>query len=183
MSDYSLSKPQADLLECETPTIDIVGEVNNKMFQYVRTAVMYLRSKGNPDIDVVITSPGGSVEAGLDIYDLLRLYKGNTVATVHDMAASMGALILQACDERRCAIHSGILIHHILTDKVSLDVLRSEKRLKKMIDSMEEKQARKYQVLAERTGKSVSNIRRECAKNKTMTAEEALKFGLIDSII
>jgi len=180
---YALKEHQMAMLRTDVPIIDIVGEVNKDMYRYVRTAIRYLLSRGSPEIRVLISSPGGLVDAGLDIYDELRLYPGRKTATVNDNAASMGALILQACDLRQCARHSHILIHHISTGNVTLDTLRSKKKLKNMVDSMEADQKRLYDILATRTGKSVKKISSACKKDEYMTAKEALGFGLIDEIV
>lgn len=180
---YNMDEAKAALLKAPVPVIDIVGEVNSKMFSYVRGAIMYLRSRGNPEVHVTITSPGGDVDAGLDIYDLFRLYEGKKIMTVHDKAASMGAMILQAGDVRQCALHAHVLIHHISRGNVTLDLLRSKKKLAEMIQSMEQSQRRLYAILSDRTGKTVPEIRRECAKDQFMDAEEARHFGLIDEIV
>jgi len=180
---YTLTEPQMALLKGKVPAIDIVGAVNSHMSAYVRTATRYLRSVGSPGIDVFITSPGGSVEDGLDIFDELRLYTGKKVATINDKAASMGAIILQACEVRRCSLHSHVLIHHISTGRVTLDTLRSPKKLAKMRKKMEIDQSLLDQILANRTGKSKSAIRRACAKDKFMDAQQALDFNLIDEIV
>jgi len=178
-----LSVKTLALLKAETPTIDIVGDVNADMFQSVRAALMCLRTRNNPDVDIVITSRGGDVEAGLDIYDLLRLYPGKKTATVFDKAASMAAIILQACDVRQCARHSSVLIHHISRGNVTLDVLRSKKKLESMISAMESRQKLQYKILSHRTGKTISVIRRACSKDQFMSAQEALDFGLVDSVV
>lgn len=180
---YELSEAQMALLRAEVPVIDIVGAVEPALFEYVRTAIMYLRTRGNPDIEVIITSPGGRVDVGLDIYDLLRIYPGKKTATVSSHAASMGAVILQACTVRRCPKHSTVLIHHISTGDITLDLFRSRMKLAKFRKDMETDQSRLYDILAEKTGKSVPEISKACAKDASMTAEEALAFGLIDEII
>ena len=180
---YQLNDAQMALLRGDEPIIDIVGDVESPMFAYVRSAVMFLRSRNAPDVQVFITSPGGNVDVGLDVYDLLRLYPGKKTATVYDKAASMGAMILQACDVRRSAKHSHILIHHISRGFISLDVLRSKKKSAEWREDMEKSQKRLYDILSERTGKTVSQIRAACAKDEFMTAQEALEFGLIDEIV
>ena len=180
---YKFSESQTALLKMASPIIDIVGDVNLEMMLYVRSAIIYLRSRGSPEVQVMISSPGGGVDSGLVIYDLLRLYPGKKIATVYDTAASMGALILQACDVRNCTRHSDVLIHHINRGRVTLDVLRSTAKAAKLREDMERDQARLYVILSSKTGKPVSAIRRECAKDKPMSAEEALKFGLIDAIV
>ena len=180
---YQLSEAQLALLQAEVPAIDIVGSVEPEMYEYVRAAIMYLRTKDNPSIEVTITSPGGRVDVGLGIYDLLRLYPGDSMATVLGAAESMGAVILQACPVRRCTKHSTVLIHHISSGNITLDLLRSKARLAKFKKDMEADQTRLYDILAHRTEKSIPQISRACAKDEAMSAEEALAFGLIDEII
>lgn len=182
-SVYTLSDAQRSLLHSSTPTIDIFDEVDEKMFLYVREAIMYLRARSCPDIHIVISSPGGHTDSGLDIYDLLRLYPGKKTAVIHDKAASMGAIILQACNVRQCAAHSSILIHHISRRNVTLDTLRNKKLLEKMIEKMEENQHLQYKILSIRSGRTIAEIKRECAKNQFMSATQALAFGLIDEIV
>jgi ATP-dependent Clp protease, protease subunit len=180
---YELSEAQITLLQIDVPIIDIVGSVEPPMYDYVRTAIMYLHTKGDPDIEVRITSPGGRVDVGLDVYDLLRLYPGKKTAIVSSQAASMGAVILQACDVRRCMKHSSVLIHHISTSDITLDLLRSRVKMARFRKDMETDQDRLYDILAVKTGKSISEISKACAKDEPMTAEEAKAFGLIDDII
>ncbi len=178
-----LTDAQIELLKQNPPMIDIFGDINRDTFFYVRRALLYLKTKGSPNIDVIISSPGGNVTTGLDIYDLLRLYPGKISALIHDQAASMGAIILQACDIRRCAKHSSVLIHHISRKEITLDVLRSEEKRNELIEEMEKNQNQLYEILQLRTKKEISEIRKECEKDKYMNAEEAREFGLIDEIV
>ncbi len=167
----------------EQNIIDLAGEVDDDMWDHVREALLRLRAKGSPDITIQISSIGGNVDAGLSIYDALRLYPGKTTGVVLGQAASMGAIVLQACNVRKCSIHSAILIHHVATEKVSIDILRDPKKLKLLLESGERKQAHLYTILCARAGKGVKRIRKACGRDKYMTAEEALNFGLIDEIV
>lgn len=163
--------------------IDLAHTVDQDMFWYVRDAICILKTRGNPDIEVSISSSGGNVGWGLAIYDLLRLYKGRKTAMVYDMAGSMAAVILQACDLRKATRHSRILIHHISSNYISLDALRDKKRLKAVSKDMEDDQDRLYDILISKTGKKRKEILNECAKDAPMTVENALSFGLIDEIV
>lgn len=163
--------------------IDINDETGKYIAMYLREALQRLRAKGSPDIEIHITSPGGDVEIGLDMYDFLCSYKGKKTAIVFAFAHSMAAVILQACEVRNCTRHAKILIHHITRNSISLTTLRNAKELKKAIADMEERQQRLYRILSERTSKTIPQIKKECEKEKPMNAEEALKFGLIDEII
>lgn len=175
-----LTETERKLLERRILLIE--GEVNGVMVDCVYESLLLLEGEGSPDVEIRIFSPGGSVRAGLDIYDALKRYRGKKTGVVYAYARSMGAIILQVCDERICLPHASILIHHVNTKSVSLDVLDDQRRLKKLRDDMWKDQKALYHILAARTGKSEPEIRRVCKKDQDMTAEEALKFGLIDRI-
>lgn len=170
-------------IRADNPVLYITGDVEGKMYERVAVALAFLATKGSPDIDVVIDSNGGSVATGLDIYDLIRLYKGKTVGTVISRAASMGAIILQACGVRKCALHAEILIHHISRKSVGLDTLKSKKQHKKLVREMEVDQQRQYDILVKKTGQSKKKIVITCKLDKFMSAEEAKSFGLIDEVV
>jgi ATP-dependent Clp protease protease subunit len=175
------SKLQLDLLSQRV--VDIAGEVDMDMAKYVREALLRLKAERSPDIEVRITSNGGSVEAGLDIHDMIRLYEGKKKGIVFGMAASMGAVILQACDERCAAPNASVLIHHISRNQVSLDDLRKPHKVNQIRKEMERRQQRLYTILSARTGQTNKRIRAVCAKDEEMLSEEALKFGLIDTVL
>jgi len=163
--------------------IDLGGDVDEDMVRYVREALIRLTAQGSPQVEVMITSGGGSVKVGLDIYDALRYYVGKKAGIVHGFAQSMAALILQACDHRRCLRHAFLLIHHVAEERVSLDVLRDDEKLRRLREDLEESQSRLYKILSTRTRKSVDEIGVACSQEKEMTAEQALAFGLIDEIV
>lgn len=167
----------------EKGIIDLRGSVNEEMLNYVRECLKILESKGSPDIDVKITSPGGSCGVALIIWDMLRLYTGKKTGKVIGYAHSMAPVILQACDKRLCAMHARIMIHHIYQDEVSLDILRDSKKTQNILKEMEEEQGRIYRILCRSTKKRQAVIRKVCAERRFMTAKEALEFGLIDKII
>jgi ATP-dependent Clp protease protease subunit len=166
----------------EKNVIFISGEIVGDMVAYVRDSIGELICRGSPDVYLVICSSGGSVRAGLDIYDILNLYSGKKTALVSNYAKSMAAVILQVCEHRMATLHTRIMIHHIGSDDVSLDTLRDKDRLTKFIDGMERNQEHLYRILSERTGKDGATIRDECAKEREMSADEAKSFGLIDEI-
>lgn len=159
------------------------GEVDRKMFEYAHEAILLLVAKGSPDITISITTNGGSVDFGLDVYDLLRLYTGKKTVTVYSIAASMGAIIIQACERRIVARHASILIHYVSRRNTSLSQLKDPDELKKIIDDLQQSQDRLETILTDKTGQPVDVIQAECKKDRRMTAEEALAFGLVDEII
>ena len=176
-----LSKLHLDLITRRV--IDLAGEVDIEMAKYVREALLRLKAERSPDIEVSITSGGGSVEYGLHIYDMIRLYEGETRGVVFGQAASMAAVILQACTERCAAENTRLLIHHINRNSVTLDDMRRPKKIAKIHEEMEQRQKRLYEILSGRTGKNVARIRAVCVKDEEMTAQEALDFGLIDRVL
>lgn len=177
-----LSESQVSLLK--KGIIDLGGEVDEEMARYVREALVLLYARAeSTDVRVLITSKGGSVDYGLDIYDALRLYPGKKTGIVHGYAMSMGSLILQACDTRLCTEHAHVLIHHISRRSVSLDTMRSRKKIEEEKQELEAQQQCLYKILSARTNKSIAEIRRCCVRDTPMTAKEALEFGLIDKVI
>lgn len=183
---YELSNLQTKLLDSRI--LDINGSVDGKMVLYVREALTILATMGSPPIEVRICSSGGGADAGLDIYDLLRLYKGKKTGIVFCYARSMAAIILQACDQRHCARHAVVLIHHVNVSEgnvkyLNLDFLNSKKKINELIKDMKRWQLRLYRILEECSGKPRKLIRQICSKDEDMSAEEARRLGLIDKII
>lgn len=181
MERYKLDMVQMGLVEHNM--IDLSGEIDEKMADYVREAIAIFKSKGCPEITLEITSSGGDVEVGLSIADMIRLYSGKKTGKVIGFARSMAAVILQVCDERLCARHAMVMIHHLYQNEISLDVMRSPKKLKRTITDMEKTQNRIYAILCNRTKKDRKTIRKKCQEECNMTAEEALEFNLIDKIV
>ena len=161
--------------------ITIAGDVCDDMMRDAGEKLVELYHKGSPDIYVLISSFGGSVECGLDIVDLFNLYKGKKTAIVCHQAYSIAAVILQACDKRLATPYSRILIHN-LSKRLSLDTLRDEKKLREAILEAEKLQTQVYNLVAKRIEKHPDVIREEYDKNKSMSVQEALAFGLLDGI-
>ena len=165
----------------EKNIIVIKGDINGITVLYIEEALSMLYVKKSPDIFILISSAGGSVEAGLDIVDLLSLYPGKKTAIVTKEARSMAAVIIQVCDERRATPHSTIMIHHIRR-RITLDVLRDKKKRSAFLNEMEKTQEKIYKILAQKTKKQIKDISGECKKERNMTVNEAIEFGLIDMI-
>ena len=158
------------------------NEVSGPMVDYVYACLAELECRGSPAIETRLFTNGGSVGAGLDIYDALVRYKGQKTGVVYAYARSMGAVILQACDKRVCLQHASVLIHHVNQKSVSLDVLEDEQRLAELRESMRVDQRAIYEILVRRTGRTEEEIRAVCKKNEDMDAVAAKAFGLIDEI-
>jgi len=178
----NLEKIKEDLLLLEKPELLIVNEIGIEDYYCVAKSLEFLTTRNSPDVIIKIDSCGGNVRASLNIYDSIRLYTGKKRGVVVSKAASMATIILQACDERCCSEHGHILIHHI-NQPIDLWHLQNKKKRDEFMREMEMEQEPIFKILCSKTGKSRSAIKKECAKNKAMTAEEALHFGLIEKII
>lgn len=133
------------------------------------------------DINLYINSPGGSVTAGLAIYDTMNFIKPDVATICVGMAASMGAVLLAggAVGKRSALPHSKIMIHQPWTQGIGGQVTDVEIHAKELIKTRDSL----YQILAKSTGKSLEQIAKDCDRDYFLTAEEAKQYKLIDSII
>jgi ATP-dependent Clp protease protease subunit len=161
--------------------IFLSGEINDAVANTVVAQLIFLEGKDpTKDISLYINSPGGSVSAGMAIYDTMNYIKCDVSTICIGMAASMGAFLLSAgAKGKRLALpNSEILIHQPLGGfqgqasdiKIHADhIIRVRERLNK--------------ILAQNTGKSLDVIERDTERDNIMTASEALEYGLIDRVI
>jgi ATP-dependent Clp protease, protease subunit len=133
------------------------------------------------DIHMYINSPGGSVTAGLAIYDTMKFIKPDVATICVGMAASMGAVLLAggAAGKRSSLPHSKIMIHQPWTQGIGGQVTDVEIHAKELIKTRDTL----YQILANHTGKSVEQITKDCDRDYFLTSEEAKEYRLIDNII
>ena len=160
--------------------IFLSDEVNDATASLVVAQLLFLEAQDpDKDISFYINSPGGSVTAGMAIYDTMNFIKCDVSTICIGMAASMGAFLLSAGTKgKRIALpHSEIMIHQPLGGaqgqasdiKIRADlILRTRDMLNK--------------ILAENTGKSLEQIERDTDRDYFMTAEQALEYGIIDKI-
>ena len=156
-------------------------EVNDTTASLVVAQLLYLEAQDpDKDIQFYINSPGGSVTAGLAIYDTMQYVKCDVSTICIGMAASMGAFLLSsgAKGKRYALPNAEIMIHQPsagtqgqITD-MSLHLKRLE-TIKKRLNH----------ILAENTGKDVETVTADCERDNFMSAEEALAYGLIDKVI
>ena len=159
--------------------VHAVGPVTDEMAQSVVAQLLHLAAEGDGDISLYINSPGGSVSAGMAIYDTMQ-FIGPDVATVCvGRAASMGAVLLSggAKGKRTILPHSEVMIHQPSggTEGQATDmVIAAEhiKRTKKMLT----------ELLAENCGKETSEAEKDMERDYWMNAEEALQYGIVDRI-
>ncbi len=133
------------------------------------------------DINMYINSPGGSVTAGLAIYDTMKFIKPDVATICVGMAASMGAVLLAggAAGKRSSLPNSKIMIHQPWTQGIGGQVTDVEIHAKELIKTRDSL----YRILSEHTGKTVEQITKDCDRDYFLTAEEAKTYKLVDNII
>jgi len=159
----------------------LVGEVNDQTANLVVAQLLFLESE-NPDKDIsfYINSPGGSVTAGMAIYDTMQFVKPDVSTMCVGFAASMGAFLLAsgAKGKRYSLPNSKIMIHQVLggpqgqaTDIEihARDILRTKEQMNR--------------ILAERTGQPYEKVVRDTERDYFMTADEAREYGIVDQVI
>ena len=181
MSDHdSISGLQRIFLE--NGEVHIKGGINDETAEHVHLCFLHLRAHGSPDVTVFIRSDGGVLDAGLHIYDEFRHYPGKTKGIVTGFAHSAAATLLQGCTKRLAYRHSTILVHDgsFVTQIKSQNL--SNKDLFEMRDDMQKSMARTHKILAQHTKLTMPKIRSLMARDKKLSAQEALAIGLIDGI-
>lgn len=135
------------------------------------------------DIQLYINSPGGSVTAGFAIYDTMKYIQCDVATICVGLAASFGAFLLAGGTQgKRMALpNAEIMIHQPAIHGNGIQGPASD--IKIMSDYMQKNKQRLNTILAENTGRSIEEIERDTDRDHFMSAEEALKYGLIDSVI
>ena len=156
-------------------------EVNDATASLIVAQMLYLEAQDpDKDIQFYINSPGGSVTAGMAIYDTMQYIKCDVATITIGMAASMGAFLLSAgAKGKRMALpNAEIMIHQPSagTQGQITDMAIHLKRLQVIKERMNK-------IMAENTGRSIEEVTAACERDNFMSAEEALAFGLIDKVI
>ena len=159
-------------------------EVTDGLANSIVAAMLYLDSEDNSKpIYLYINSPGGSVTAGMAIYDTMQYIKSDVVTICLGLAASMGAFLLAAgTNGKRLALpHSRIMIHQPMggTGRQRLQATDIAIEAKEIIRVKHELN----EMLASRTGKSIEQVEKDTDRDYFMSAQEAAEYGLIDRVI
>ena len=155
-------------------------EINDYTANVIQAQLLYLDSAdADRDISIYLNTPGGSVYAGLGIYDTMQFVKSRIKTICTGLAASMGAVLLVAgADGQRAALpHSRVMIHQPLggIQGQASDIEITAREILKLKDEL-------YQIISDHTGQSVERIRQDADRDHWMTAQEALEYRMIDKV-
>lgn len=161
--------------------IFLVGQVEDHMANLVVAQMLFLESE-NPDKDIhlYINSPGGSVTAGMSIYDTMQFIKPDVSTLCIGQACSMGALLLTggAKGKRHCLPHSRMMIHQPLGgyQGQASDIEIHTKEILTIRDKLNK-------IMAEHTGKDIKDVAKDTDRDNFMDGKEAVDYGLIDTVL
>ena len=155
--------------------------IDDAVANTVIAQLLFLESEdAKKDIKLYINTPGGSVTAGLAIYDTMQYVKPDIMTICIGMAASMGAVLLAAGQKGKRIVlpNSEIMIHQVMggAEGQATDIKIRAEHILKIRDRLN-------QILAKHTGQSLKNIERDTDRDFFMSAEEAKQYGLVDKII
>ena len=155
-------------------------EVNDYTASVIQAQLLYLDSvDSDRDISIYLNTPGGSVYAGLGIYDTMQFVKSNVATICTGMAASMGAVLLVAGEKgmRAALPHSRVMIHQPLggIQGQASDIEITAREILKLKDEL-------YQIISDHSGQTIEKIRQDADRDYWMTAKEALEYGMIDKV-
>ncbi len=159
------------------------GEVSDKSARDVTEKLLYLESSDpGKEITFYINTPGGSITAGMAVYDTMKLISSPIKVIVTGMAASMGSILLCGADKGKRFLypHSRVLIHQPL---ISGQMIAAAVDIHIQAQEMERLRDELNAILAESSGQSLEKIKKDTDRDFYMTADEAIAYGLADSIV
>lgn len=175
---YDLIRIQDEMLSHRE--VELVGEVDANSVNALIRELRYLqRQDPAGEITLYINSPGGSVDSGMALYDVMQAISCPIRTVCVGLAASMAALLFLSGNQRDMLPHSRLMIHDPLISQTGGSALR----LKSVCDDLLETRQIIAKVIAEHTGQSMEAILEKTATDSFFRAEEAVAFGLADNII
>ena len=172
--------PIADMM-FQRREVWLTGEITSEVADAVIAQILHLDAE-DPDAEITmyIDSPGGSVTAGLSIYDVMQAVSADIHTVCVGTAASMAAVLFASGDRREILRHGEVMIHDpLVSGGISGSALTVQDKSNRLMD----KRKLLCGILAQHTGKSVKQIYKVTAKDTYFGAEEAVAFGLADSIV
>lgn len=159
------------------------GQVDDDSANLIIAQMLFLSNEDNTsDIHFYINSPGGSITAGLAIYDTMRFLRCQVATYCVGQAASMGAVLFAGGEKGKRFIlpNSRVLLHQpLLSGQMVAPATDLEIEAKEILRL----RSRLYQILSDHTGKDVAKIQKDCDRNLWLEAEESVQYGLADSIL
>lgn len=156
------------------------SEINDEVASSVVAQLLYLDSLNHDDISIYINSPGGSITSGMAIFDTMNFVKSDVSTICLGMAASMGAFLLSCGKKGKRYIlpHAEVMIHQPLggAEGQATEIKIAAERILKLKEKLNE-------ILAKNTNQKVEKIAVDTERDHFLTAEEALKYGIVDKII
>lgn len=156
------------------------GEINDEVANLIVSELLYLNSLNNEDIYLYINSPGGSVTAGMAIYDTMNFIKCDVSTICVGMCASMAAFLLSSGTKgkRVCLKNGEVMIHQPLggVQGQATEIKIHAERIIKMKEKLNK-------ILANNTGKDIKKIERDTERDYYLDSEEALEYGLVDKVL
>ncbi|MBR4521313.1 MAG: ATP-dependent Clp endopeptidase proteolytic subunit ClpP [Paludibacteraceae bacterium] len=155
-------------------------EINDYTANVIQAQLLYLNSsEPDRDIHLYLNTPGGSVYAGLGIYDTMQFISSKVSTMCTGMAASMGAVLLVAGEKgmRSALPHSRVMIHQPMggIQGQASDIEITAREILKLKDEL-------YQIIADHSNQAIDKIRQDADRDYWMTAQEALDYGMIDRV-
>ena len=158
----------------------LTGEIDDNVANIIVSELLYLDSLSHDDISLYINSPGGSVSAGMAIYDTMNFIKSNVSTICLGMAASMGAFILSSGSKgkRYCLPNSEVMIHQPLGGATgqATEIKIAAEHILKIKEKLN-------LLLAKNTNKDIKDIEKDTERDNYLSSHEALEYGLIDKIL
>jgi ATP-dependent Clp protease, protease subunit len=161
--------------------IMLTGPVDDHVANLLIAQLLFLeREDPDTDIEFYINSPGGSVSAGLAIYDTMELIKSDVATFCVGMAASMGAVLLAggAAGKRYALPNSRVMMHQVAG---GYEGTVSDARIR--LEEMNRAQDNLMRILAHHTGQDIEKVRRDCDRDYWLSADEAKEYGLVDKVL
>ena len=155
--------------------------INDSVANVIQAQLLFLQSTDSKrDIQMYINSPGGSVYAGLGIYDTMQFITPDVATICTGMAASMGAVLLCAGEKgkRSALTHSRVMIHQPLggAQGQASDIEITAREILKLKDEL-------YQIIANKSGQSIEKVNQDSDRDYWMKAEEAKSYGMVDEVL
>ena len=158
----------------------LTGEIDDNLASSIVAQILYLDSLSNDDISIYINSPGGSVTAGMAIYDTINFIKSDVSTICLGMAASMGAFLLSSGTKGKRYIlpNAEVMIHQPLggAQGQATEIKIAAEHILKLRDKLNN-------ILSKNTNQSLDRIKEDTERDNFMDSKEALEYGIVDKII